>query len=154
MTELVVPVFQYGGSFVKDNKEELVYINGSIKKFDPMDINMINYFDMKKLFEEEIMEMCENKRQNQGTNEVYLFSDQPIIVDDDFSDAEISDDDSYDSYESVEDEPYKPPPPGYESDIDEEFVSKGKSVGKKAKTSNVQSCSKKKVGDSYKKKDS
>ncbi|MED6148579.1 hypothetical protein PIB30_054385 [Stylosanthes scabra] len=187
-------------SFVKDNKGELVYINGSVKKFNPMDIDMINYSDMKKLFgevntepfkamywydptspdleagihtiygEKEIIEMCENKRQNQGTNEVYLFSDHPIIVDvedaddidgvehnigqgidGDFSDAEISDDDSYDSHESAEDEPYKPPPPGYESDTDEEFVSKGKGVAKKAKTSNVQSCSKKKVGDAYKK---
>ncbi|MED6215048.1 hypothetical protein PIB30_109511 [Stylosanthes scabra] len=63
----------------------------------------------------------------------------------DFSDAVISDDSSFDGYESAEDEPYKPPPAGYDdsSDGDDECDTIRKQKGK-AKMPVMHSSSKKK----------
>ncbi|XP_020975908.1 uncharacterized protein LOC110270817 [Arachis ipaensis] len=73
--------------------------------------------------------MRENKMKNTETDEFYLYFDHPVdepeIVEDAGKqtntpdDGEILVDDqsssSDDGYESTEDEPYKPPPPGFES---------------------------------------
>ncbi|RYR47733.1 hypothetical protein Ahy_A07g033690 [Arachis hypogaea] len=118
MTEWVTPVFQHGRSFVKDNKDELLYLNGNVKRFPPMDLDLVNYFDLKKLFEDlgyhefkkmcwydprapsmeaslhpiygdkKIREMCDAKREDRETNELYLFFDHPIMEDVEWSEED------------------------------------------------------------------
>ncbi|RYR25273.1 hypothetical protein Ahy_B02g058957 [Arachis hypogaea] len=111
MTEWVTPVFQHVGSFVKYNKGELLYLNGNIKRFPPIILDLVNYFDLKKLFEElsyhefkkmcwydprapsmeaglhpiyggkKIREMCDTKREDREIDELYLFFDHSIMED-------------------------------------------------------------------------
>ncbi|XP_072060521.1 uncharacterized protein [Arachis hypogaea] len=178
MSEDVVPVFHHGGSFVRDNKGVLVYINGKVERFPPMDVDLICFFDLKKLFldlgyhdykamywydptsetlesglhpihgDKEIRALQKNKIQNEDTDEFYIYFDHPVLegveeilsdsdegaagvvvedagLDND-ADIESSSSDD-DGYESTEDEPYKPPPSGYdffESSEDEECSNK------------------------------
>ncbi|XP_025649566.1 uncharacterized protein [Arachis hypogaea] len=133
MTDWVIPVFQHGGSFVKDNKGELLYINGNVKRFPPLDLDLVNYFDLKKMFEElgyhaykkmywydptapsyeaglhpiygdkEIREMCDKKREDRETDELCLFFDHPIMEDVDFEDSD--DTDEHSEAEVLSDEP-------------------------------------------------
>ncbi|QHO31490.1 uncharacterized protein DS421_8g241950 [Arachis hypogaea] len=133
MTDWVIPVFQHGGSFVKDNKGELLYINGNVKRFPPLDLDLVNYFDLKKMFEElgyhaykkmywydptapsyeaglhpiygdkKIREMCDKKREDRETDELCLFFDHPIMEDVDFEDSD--DTDEHSEAEVLSDEP-------------------------------------------------
>ncbi|RYQ95163.1 hypothetical protein Ahy_B08g090219 [Arachis hypogaea] len=109
MSEDVVPVFHHGGSFIRDNKGVLVYINGQVKRFPPMDVDLICFFDLKKLFldlgyhdykamywydptsktlesglhpihgDKETRALQKNKIQNEDTDEFYIYFDHPIL---------------------------------------------------------------------------
>ncbi|QHO33737.1 uncharacterized protein DS421_9g260850 [Arachis hypogaea] len=133
MTEWVIPAFQHEESFVKDNKDELLYINGNVKKFPPLDLDLVNYFDLKKIFEElgyhaykkmywydpttpsyeaglhpiygdkKIREMCDKKREDKETDELCLFFDHPIMEDVAFEDSD--DTDEHSEAEVLSDEP-------------------------------------------------
>ncbi|RYR39501.1 hypothetical protein Ahy_A09g045058 [Arachis hypogaea] len=50
ISEDVVLVFHHGESFVRDNKGVLVYINRNVKRFPPIDVDLIYFFDLKKIF--------------------------------------------------------------------------------------------------------
>nr|XP_025618784.2 uncharacterized protein LOC112710668 isoform X1 [Arachis hypogaea] len=73
--------------------------------------------------------MRENIMKNTKKNEFYLYFDHPVDKLDIVEDAgnkgkslvlgEIQSSSSDDGYESTEDEPYKPPPPGHETDSDD-----------------------------------
>ncbi|MED6129582.1 hypothetical protein PIB30_109282 [Stylosanthes scabra] len=47
----VVPVFHHGGQFVRNPLGELEYVNGLVERFEEMDIDHVNFRDMKTLFE-------------------------------------------------------------------------------------------------------
>ncbi|QHO38999.1 uncharacterized protein DS421_4g125240 [Arachis hypogaea] len=113
MIDWVIPVFQHGGSFVKDDKVELLYLNGNVKRFPPMDLDLVNLFDLKKMFEElgyqkykkmywydprapsmeaslhpiyrdkKIREMCDKKMKDRNTDELCFFY-HPIMDDANF----------------------------------------------------------------------
>ncbi|QHO07607.1 hypothetical protein S245_048461 [Arachis hypogaea] len=106
MSEDVVSVFYHGRSFVRDNKSVLVYINENVKRFFPMDVELICFFDLKKKFLDlgyhdyktmywydptsttlesilhsihgvkEIRTLQKNKIQNQNMDECYIYFDQ------------------------------------------------------------------------------
>ncbi|MED6213473.1 hypothetical protein PIB30_093786 [Stylosanthes scabra] len=48
----VKPVFHVGGSYVKNDYGLLIYADGKVEKFAPMDIDFVNYGDLLKLLEE------------------------------------------------------------------------------------------------------
>ncbi|XP_020964255.1 uncharacterized protein LOC110265593 isoform X2 [Arachis ipaensis] len=71
----------------------------------------------------EINQLRENILKNKDTEEFYLYFDHPIMVTpvedvemDIDIDADVEEDSSDDGYETTEDEPYKPPPQGFEED--------------------------------------
>ncbi|XP_015952487.1 pollen-specific leucine-rich repeat extensin-like protein 1 [Arachis duranensis] len=88
--------------------------------------------------------MHENKMKNAQTNEFYLYFDHPVdeheIVEDGGNKSkgkspmleEVQSSSSDDGYESMEDEPYKPPPPGFESESDDSAADR---VGKRKRVS-------------------
>ncbi|QHN88791.1 uncharacterized protein DS421_16g566460 [Arachis hypogaea] len=116
MSEDVVSVFYHGESFVRDNKGVFVYINGEVKKFLPMDIDLICLFDLKKFFlnlsyhdykamywydpisadlesglqpihgDKEIRALQKNKMLNEDIDEFYIYFDRPIIKNIEFID--------------------------------------------------------------------
>ncbi|MED6112681.1 hypothetical protein PIB30_063743 [Stylosanthes scabra] len=47
----VVPIFHHGGDFIQSLLGDLVYANGLVERFEEMDIDKVNFEDMKKLFE-------------------------------------------------------------------------------------------------------
>ncbi|RYR79072.1 hypothetical protein Ahy_A01g003940 [Arachis hypogaea] len=71
----------------------------------------------------EINHLRENKQMNQETDEFYLYFDHPIMVTppEDINlnfdaDADVEEESSDDGYETTEDEPYRPPPAGFEDE--------------------------------------
>ncbi|RYR50916.1 hypothetical protein Ahy_A06g025939 isoform A [Arachis hypogaea] len=103
MLEDVILVFHHGGSFVRDNKGVLV------ERFSLIDVDLICFFDLKKLFldlgyhdykamywydptsetlesglhpihgDKEIRALQKNKIQNEDTDEFYIYFDHPIL---------------------------------------------------------------------------
>nr|XP_029143766.1 uncharacterized protein LOC112701274 isoform X2 [Arachis hypogaea] len=146
MSEDVIPVFHHGGSFVRDNKGVLVYVNGEVKKFFPMDIDLICFFVLKKLFldlgyhdykamfwydptatdlesglhpvhgDKEIRDLQKNKMLNEDTDEFYIYFDHPIM-----EDIEFIDDDGV-SVEKVEVQEASAEDDGVDNDADIESL--------------------------------
>ncbi|KAL4390271.1 hypothetical protein AHAS_Ahas03G0128400 [Arachis hypogaea] len=48
----VVPVFHHGGKFVRDSGGYMSYMDGKVKRFPPMDLDYVNFFDLVVLFKE------------------------------------------------------------------------------------------------------
>ncbi|RYR59700.1 uncharacterized protein [Arachis hypogaea] len=104
----VVPVFHHGGKFVRDSEGYMSYMDGKVKRFPPMDLDYVNFFDLVVLFKElgyveykemywydilasdieselhpikgdhEINEMRENKLKNRDSEEFYIYFDHPV----------------------------------------------------------------------------
>ncbi|RYR24287.1 hypothetical protein Ahy_B02g057784 [Arachis hypogaea] len=49
---LVTPMFHHGGNFTKDSEGNLSYMHGKVHRWPPMDVDLINYFDLVVLFKE------------------------------------------------------------------------------------------------------
>ncbi|MED6186011.1 hypothetical protein PIB30_062641, partial [Stylosanthes scabra] len=47
----VVPIFHHGGDFIQSPLGDLMYANGLVERFEEMDIDKMNFEDMKKLLE-------------------------------------------------------------------------------------------------------
>ncbi|XP_072057427.1 uncharacterized protein [Arachis hypogaea] len=45
-----VPVFHHGGNFSRRASGELVYVNGQVEKFPPMDLDFVNFGDLVTMF--------------------------------------------------------------------------------------------------------
>ncbi|XP_072085035.1 uncharacterized protein [Arachis hypogaea] len=103
-----VPVFHHGGKFVRDSGGYMSYVDGKVKRFPPMDLDYVNFFDLVVLFKElgyveykemywydilasdmeaglhpikgdhEINEMRENKLKNRNSEEFYIYFDHPV----------------------------------------------------------------------------
>ncbi|MED6172523.1 hypothetical protein PIB30_050830 [Stylosanthes scabra] len=107
----VVPIFQHGGSFVRNPLGELEYVNGLVERFEEMDLDYVNFGDMVKLFErlwytkyKAVYWLVKNAPELEtGLNELEGdagASGQPINLDETTSSSE-------DGYESAEDEANK-----------------------------------------------
>ncbi|MED6138587.1 hypothetical protein PIB30_075660 [Stylosanthes scabra] len=47
----VVSIFHHGWDFIRNSLGDFEYANGMVEKFEEMDLDMVNFGDMKKLFE-------------------------------------------------------------------------------------------------------
>ncbi|XP_020963561.1 uncharacterized protein LOC110265115 [Arachis ipaensis] len=47
-----VPVFHHEGKFVRDSGGYMSYVDGKVKRFPPMDLDYVNFFDLVVLFKE------------------------------------------------------------------------------------------------------
>ncbi|RYR04294.1 hypothetical protein Ahy_B06g083965 [Arachis hypogaea] len=105
---LVTPMFYHGGNFKKDSEGFLSYMHGKVHRWPPMDVDLINYFDLVALFKElgyvefktiywcdmtasdmesgrhaihgdkEINELREDFNKNRHTDEFYIYFDHPV----------------------------------------------------------------------------
>ncbi|RYQ92510.1 hypothetical protein Ahy_B09g098740 [Arachis hypogaea] len=111
MDELeVIPVFHHGGIFKRNAQGKLEYVDGKVKKWPPLDIDLVNFFDFETLLKElgyreyktmfwfdcmapdlesglhvmrgdtKINDMRSNKIKNKGTNEIHIYFDHPVSV--------------------------------------------------------------------------
>ncbi|MED6176109.1 hypothetical protein PIB30_084733 [Stylosanthes scabra] len=51
MGDTFAPIFYHGGDLKRNPLGELEYVNGMVERFEEMDLDMVNFGDMKKLFE-------------------------------------------------------------------------------------------------------
>ncbi|MED6112889.1 hypothetical protein PIB30_065862 [Stylosanthes scabra] len=159
MAMFVVPVLHHGGRLERVGNGTLCYLDGRVKKCDPVDVDFvtlqgledlgkgIGYLKFKAMYwlepsaiefedglhliegEDGINEICDFTLNN-NLRELHIFFEHPI---DNPIIPEVlltGSSSSSDSYESAEDEAYKPPPPGFESDDSEEEAPKKASKGK------------------------
>ncbi|MED6168859.1 hypothetical protein PIB30_015693 [Stylosanthes scabra] len=106
MDAFVVPVFYHGGRFERMANGDRCYVGGQVKKYPPMDVDFVNKEDLLVLARD--LGYLEHKE---------LFWQDPTQIL--FEDG---------GYESAEDEPYKSPPPSFESDNLKLRKNKGKNV--------------------------
>ncbi|MED6217996.1 hypothetical protein PIB30_022907 [Stylosanthes scabra] len=122
MDGFVVPVIHHGGRLERKPNGEFEYVGGEVKKFKPM----INFEDGLHELEGDmdINNMCEFTLNN-NLKEFYIYiehvvnvilhADENMVISSDSSSSSSSSS-SNDGYETPEDEPYKPPPHGFESE--------------------------------------
>ncbi|MED6162827.1 hypothetical protein PIB30_074156 [Stylosanthes scabra] len=143
MEYFMVPVFNVGGKLCEDENGVLKYVDGTVHRFAPLDIEK----------DSDIVELRNSVVENHCVDFEIFFEhpvSEPIVADDVEvnrvnvkvdggcvnldSDVEVESS-SHDSYESIEDQAYKPPPDSYElsSDSDEGGSKKVKKK-KKGKT--------------------
>ncbi|MED6187847.1 hypothetical protein PIB30_080371 [Stylosanthes scabra] len=155
----VIPMFHHGGTLVIHPDESVSYVNGKAKKYSLMDIDFVNWKDLKELGKQigylkfkamywheppaiefgdvlhkivgdrDINEMCDFTMMHNLT-EIHIYLEHPIDVPIEPQVVLSGSSSSSDSYESAEDEAYEPPSPGYESDDSEEDSPRKKTKSK------------------------
>ncbi|RYQ96639.1 hypothetical protein Ahy_B08g092480 [Arachis hypogaea] len=110
----IVPVFHHERWFERDEDDVLNYMDGDVLARPIVGDIEFGIHILKE--DKEIKEMCDNKMANMETYELYIYENNPELLEAVINVGRDTDSSNDDSYKSVEDEPYKPPLSGFESD--------------------------------------